>query len=262
MQEFDRARTHLTFYFALKLSHMQELPWKVFQVSHSSEVVAQLAAHEILQSNIEHPLLAELRGPLRASCESWMEGEHLMTVDKQDLQAYVAALRFVPTSERPIEGQRAKVHRHGLGKPCHTEHFQSYFLRSEEMARALDSRCMSLKDFAWFCQAAKNHKQACVALGLDGHPALQGDNHVRKRQDPMRSKVIYHADPFTLYAAEGPPLQMDAPPNDPGGARLPPPALENGEPADPADDEDVRGLSVLLNRLFLVSVVSLVPNRI
>ena len=262
MQEFDRARTHLAFYFALKLTHMQELPWKVFQVSHSSEAVAQLAAHEILQSDNEHPLLAELRGPLRESCESWIEGEPVMTVDKQDLQAYIAALRFVPTSERPIEGQHAKVHRHGLGKPCHTEHFQSYFLRSEEMARALDSRFMSIQHFAWFCQAARNHKQACVAVGLDGHPALQGNNHIRQRQDPMRSKVIYHADPFTLYAAEGPPLNMQPPPNDPGGDRQPRPALENAEPADPADDEGVGGRRVLLTVLFLVSFVSLVSDRI
>ena len=89
MQEFDRARIHLAFCFTLKVSHLQELPWKILQISHSREVVAQLAARDVLQSTCTHPLAAELRGPFRTSCEAWLEGESVMTVDRQDLQTFV-----------------------------------------------------------------------------------------------------------------------------------------------------------------------------
>ena len=208
MQEFDRARAHLVFYFTLKLSHLQEFPWKILQIAHPSEIVAQMAARDALQSTCQHPLVVELQGSLRPSCESWLEGESLMTVDKQDLQTFIGALCIVPTSERAIEGQHAKVHRHGLGKPNHTEHFQSYFVRSKEIAEGIESGNMPLEKFAWYCQAARNHHAACAAVGLSGHPSLQAEGMVRRRQDPMRSKVIYHADPFSLYAADGPPVNM------------------------------------------------------
>ena len=70
MQEFDRARTHLAFYFTLKLSHLQEMPWKILQLAHPRETVAQIAANAVLQSTCQHPLAVELRGELRDSCES------------------------------------------------------------------------------------------------------------------------------------------------------------------------------------------------
>ena len=244
-QEFDRARTHLVFYFTLKLSHLQELPWKILQIAHTSEIVAQVALRDVLQSTCEHPLAAELRGPLRASCESWLEGESLMTIDKQDLQAFVAALRMVPTSERAIEGQHAKMHRHGLGKPSHSEHYQSYFVRSQEIIEGLDNDILPLERFAWYCQAARNHHRACVAVGLSGHPSLQGEGAVRRRQDPTRSKVIYHADPFSLYAADGPPVRMKPPPGGHAQGVRPPPALDDN-PANPDHAADDRqGLSFL-----------------
>ena len=31
LQEFDHARTHPGFYFAMKVSHLQEMPWKIFK---------------------------------------------------------------------------------------------------------------------------------------------------------------------------------------------------------------------------------------
>ena len=55
MQEFDRARAHLAFYFTVKLSHLQELPWKILQLGHRNEVVAQMAANDILSSASPHP---------------------------------------------------------------------------------------------------------------------------------------------------------------------------------------------------------------
>ena len=200
VQEFDRARTHLGFLF-----YIEAQPF-------AGEVVAQLAAREDLASPCQHPVLQQLRGPLRRSCEAWLSGESLLTADKLDLQKFIASLRLVPTCERAVEGQRAKVHRYGLGRPNHTEHMQSYFVRSGEMARALEDNTLSLESFAWCCQNTRNHHQACVAVGLSGHPEIDL-RHKHKRRNPMNSRVIYHADPFSLYTAAPPDVDMNHPPD-------------------------------------------------
>ena len=234
MQEFDRARTHLSFYFTMKLSHLQEMPWKVLQVSHSSEIIAQIAARDALTSDCQHVLSEKLRGPLRQSCEQWLEGNPLFSPGNIELQKFVGSLRFVPTSERAIEGQHAKVHRHGLGRPNHTEHFQSFFVRSAEMAQAMMNEVMPLERFAWYCQAARNHHEASVAVGISGHPAL-GPAHKHRRRNTMCSQVIYHADPFTLYSAAAPDVSMRPPPQGDRNLGAPdqPAGLEDGP--DPRD---------------------------
>ena len=226
IQEFDRARAHLGFYFALKLTHLQQMPWKVLQISHSNEVIAQMAAREALASRCVHPLVQRLQGPLRASCERWLAGEPLSAEGMVRLQQFIASLRLVPTSERAVEGQHAKVHRHGLGRPNHTEHFQSYFVRSKEMARALESEELSLESFAWYCQAARNHHQACACVGLLGHPALQNRTYKHSRRDPLKASIIYHADPFSLYAAAAPDVRMK-PSADHASVEQQPPSIQD-----------------------------------
>ena len=208
IQEFDRARTHLSFYFALKLTHLQHMPWKILQMAHFNEVIAQMVAREALESTCSHPLVQKLQGPLRVMCERWLSGQSLFEPGMLELQKFIASLLIVPTSERAVEGQHAKVHRHGLGRPSHTEHFQSYFVRSCEMAQSLESGELSLESFAWYCQAARNHTEACACVGLSGHPALRDRDHKCLCRDPIKSSVIYHADPFTLYASAAPDVRM------------------------------------------------------
>ena len=219
IQEFDRARTHLSFYFALKLTHLTQMPWKILQIAHANEIIAQMAAHEALESTCAHPLVQKLQGPLRVMCERWLSGHTLFEPGMLQLQQFIASLRIVPTSERAVEGQHAKVHRHGLGRPSHTEHFQSYFVRSCEMAQSLESGRLSLESFAWYCQAARNHNEACTCVGLSGHPALQARDHKCLWRDPLKSSIIYHADPFTLYASAEPNVRMQ-PPADSSGLAL------------------------------------------
>lgn len=218
MQEFDRARAHVAFYFTVKLSHLQELPWKILQLGHRNEVVAQMAANDILSSASPHPhpFVQKLcqPGPLRQACQRWIGGESLSAGNMKELRKFVATMRFVPTSERAIEGQHAKVHRQGLGRPNHTEHFQSYFVRSNEMAQALENGDLSLESFAWYCQIARNSFEACQSVGLAGHPSLGTVPARRRHQSQLHAKVIYHADPYTLYTAAAPDVEMK-----PGGGR-------------------------------------------
>ena len=162
-------------------------------MSHANEVLAQVA-------------------------ERWLQGESLFTPDKLDLQKFIGSLRFVLTSERPVEGQHAKIHRQGLGRPNHTVHYQSYFVRAAEMARSLEDQSLSLESFGWFCQAASNHRRACASVGLSGHPSLQNAQHQRRKyRDPVNSSIVYHADPFTLYQAAPPDVDMRPPPPPAGG---------------------------------------------
>ena len=233
IQEFDRARTHLSMYFTLKLTHLQDMSHLILQISHCNEVTAQVALRKVLTSTHSHPLAQKLRGVLRQACQRWLDGEALTAPQQRPLLEVISSLRYVPTSERAIEGQRAKIHRHGQGRPNHTGHFQSYFVRSPEMARALDTGKLVLQDFAWYCQSARNHHKACVSVGLSGHPSLDpGRLHVRRHRDVRMSQVIYHADSFTLYSAETPNVHMKP---GSGGATGPGPGQPHALPDGAAD---------------------------
>ena len=191
LQEFDAARAHLSFYFVVKLSHLNQFPWKILQLSHADELVAQTALRSALASDHPHPRLQTLRGPLRQQCLAWLTGADIFSDELVDLCTFVGEMRFIPTSERPIEGQHAKTHKQGLGRPNHSEHYQSYHLRAPELARDLEALPENLKRFAAFAQCARNHRCACRAVGLLNHPAITQRAHAPKslKRDPLLSQV-------------------------------------------------------------------------
>ena len=166
LQEFDAARAHLSFYFVVKLSHLNQFPWKILQLSHADELVAQTALRSALASDHPHHRLQTLRGPLRQQCLAWLTGADIFSDELVDLCTFVGEMRFIPTRERPIEGQHAKTHKQGFGRPNHSEHYQSYHLRAPELARDMEALPENLKRFAAFAQCARNHRCACRAVGF------------------------------------------------------------------------------------------------
>ena len=146
---------------------------------------------------IIHPqrvkLRQRLRGELRPQCEQWLgsEGsEALFQPALKELVRLVSALRFIPTSERPIEAQHAKTHKRGLGHHHHSEAYMSQYLRKAEVVDMLEKRPESLKNLAFFCTVGRNATRSRAALGLSHHQSiLAATSEKRMDRGPSYSKV-------------------------------------------------------------------------
>ena len=67
-----------------------------------------------------------------------------------------------------------------------------------------------MHEFAFCAKLVRNTRQAELALGLSLHPS-RTNRRVRPKRidsDTLVRKVIYHADPHTLYTLEPPELAM------------------------------------------------------
>jgi len=135
----------------------------------------------------------------------------------------LVSLRFTYCNERPGEGQHAKTHRRGLGKPNRTEQYQSLNLRLPEMEAGMLRDARLFDHMALLCGRLRNPLVVSSALGLKLHPqlAVRSDGSTQMwAYNTLHAQVVYHADAFTLYSA--PPPVVDAPPP-PGPPARPPP---------------------------------------
>lgn len=269
LEDFDSARAHLQFYFVLKLSHVEQWPWKILRLSHADETLAQQTLQEALVCGHAHSLLDQLRGPLEPICRRWLAGESLSDPGLEALGQVVASLRFIPTNARSIEGQHAKTHKLGLGRPNHSHAFQSYGLRIGELTQELEQNPEFIRTFAQYVQLTRNTHRACQVVGLLDHPSLHiPGRQVVRRRDPLMALVIYHADPWTLYASAPPVVNLRPPPGRGGRPNLqleadiigPPVGDLDHPPLDRGwslDDLPSRHIGAEANGLVIVPVVKL-----
>ena len=250
LDEFNAGRSHLCFYLAMKLSALEEWPWKVCVLAHTDEDVARQVLGEALASDCGHARLQTLKGELRPLCARWAAGESLHSPGMAALCTFVAELCFVPVNERPAEALHRQTKLHGRNRPRHTVGFMSLKQRMPELKQLLTSRPAVLHDLASLCHMVRNNDRCVSTLGLHLHPSVQ---QVRGRRnafrDPLLAQIVYHADPGTLYALPVPELPMD--PGEGGDARGGgedgddgpgnPPEREEECPADDSrGDEDSR----------------------
>lgn len=209
MDEFTAATGHMAFYTVLKLTHMSEPPWLLFQLAHHDQLLAHAACERLLESPTQHPRHRRLlQEPLRSQARLWLEGTDLMDESVAELCIFIAELRLVSTNDRPIEAQHAKTHRRGLSRPMHTTKYQSYGLRIAELERQVRARPSTISDFAALASMARNCVEAVLCVGLESHPVVQASTARRKDRDPALADVIYHADAWSLYTATPPPVDF------------------------------------------------------
>ena len=145
----------------------------------------------------------------------FIEGFDLWDDRLVGLAEIVGSLRFIPTSERPVEGQHAKIHRRGQGRFNHTEQYMSYFVRSPEMIRHLEGNPDEVLFLGRLAGMMPNAYRAVESLGLATHPSVTEErsdgsncNAHRMTRHPTYAKVIYHSDQKSLFAG-APPIEMD-----------------------------------------------------
>jgi len=171
-----------------------------------ADLVVVMRSWQIGKSFVRAHLRRRLRGELRQECERFAAGADWSDGQLQGLAIVAGALRLVPTSERPIEAQHAKTHKRGLGKHHHTEAFMSFGLRVPELVAAMEKDPAVMREMAYISQVLPNARDACTAVGMRLHPSVLS-SATNKIRHPMFSKVIYHADSYSLYHAAPPDVQ-------------------------------------------------------
>ena len=214
LQEFSAGRSHLCFYLALKLSAMEQFPWRLCALAHKDTQVAHRALREALACNSNHPKLQAVQGPLRPLAERWLAGESLQAVGMFPLASLVSELCFIPLSERPVEGLHRQTKLTGRSRPSHSVPLMSLMQRMPEIQAKIAAQPRFVHDLAGLCHQLRNNQLCVSSLCLQAHPSIASVQGSRNKfRHPLLARIIYHADPFTLYAA-APPVLPNAPDDD------------------------------------------------
>ena len=215
LTEFDSGRSHLILYLVLKLSHVADDPWCLFQLGCSNKDMVDAALDKLLRSRHPHPKVRLLqRQPLRAQAEKWLASPQaaIFDPDMLELCVFVAELKFASLSERPVEAVHSGVHRRGLPARRHSVAFQSFHMRFPELREDVQLQGKLLMELPKLWRHVKNFKQCSSSLGLGMHPTLAREYRLNRwDRAPVHSKVIYHADGYTLYRSPEPLVEVDGP---------------------------------------------------
>ena len=71
-----------------------------------------------------------------------------------------------------------------------------------EIKQLLQDRPTLVHDLSSLCHELRNNKLCVAALGLHSHPSVESVQTRRNSfRHPLLARIIYHADPHTLYVA-------------------------------------------------------------
>eukprot|EP00971_Amphidinium_carterae_P325991 6456587-Amphidinium_carterae.2 len=204
LDAFSKARAHLLCYLTLKLAHWATAPWMLYQTVQTNENLAREACSKLLRIRSSHPAVCRLQmEPLLSQALQWLREPEISILDSKDLHdlsLYLARFKFAFVAERKVEGQHRLVKMRGIGAPCHSCPYVSFGLRKHEVHDSLSKQPAWISELADLLYSTRTAKKALHCLGLEKHPSLH--NCVPSPTASTIVKVIYHADPTTLY---GPP---------------------------------------------------------
>ena len=207
--DFERGRGHLTFQLTLKLSCFLQPPLALLGLGHHDPANPN-SPREVMQrclaSECRHPQIVQLsEGSLREEADLFIQGEDLSLLE--NLELFVASFRFAWGTERKVEGGHAQVHMYAAGRRNRTEATDSLALRLAEIKKVLTSE--DTTSFIKCIQVARNPQKLIAQLGLSRHPACALAKH---GWDRIYRKVVYHADPYSLYNRQQPALYVSKEP--------------------------------------------------
>ena len=107
---------------------------------------------------------------------------------------------------------RSRLWVSGLASPFHDEGCPWTLVRSPLLEKQLDENPDFLSELAGFADIARTPAKALQVLGLRYHPSAARINGYR---DPLHMKIIYHADPLTIFQAAPSFSDIDGPPAPP-----------------------------------------------
>lgn len=194
---FERGRIHLMFNFTLKLCGYMEPPCLLFGVAHHDLVVARRIAKVCLGSSSTHPQMSRFQAtPLREEVNEFIDGTDFRELPV--LHAFMAEMRFGHASERLVEGGHARVNLLAGRSRNRSEAYDSLLLRMPEIKRKLKRDPQFLTSLLTCLASARSPRSLTDRLNLGNHPSL---DLATDSWDPIFRKVIFRADPHSLYRA-------------------------------------------------------------
>ena len=197
MQDYDRAKIHITSVLTLKMSHWNEAPFFIFGIGHYDKSKALACYRRAMGHSPSHPLIAELQSERfardRALYEE-LEGHLPLTVDPSDaphIRGFIGKVRVTPTDERAVEGTHAIVHKETRKSPNHTGALISLANRFPYVDREMLGTPESFKQFADTFASIGSARQAVELLGLGSHPS---SINARDKRSKQHWRVIYRQD--------------------------------------------------------------------
>ena len=226
LREYEAGKSHLRFYFAVKLHYFQQPPWCVFALCSTNPAVCQAADDKIAQSDCQHPLLLSLqKEPIRSQLGLWRRNGYTFAgVEAPELKVYLAKLAFCPCNTRYVEGEHARIKRLTQKAPRHSDAYISLKRRLPEMTAALAKDPSLLQVLAEKMQLACNGKKAVHSLGLAGHITLSALPDLIRVPERVYISVIYRADAHSKFIMQPPAITLQ--PSQPQSLLVGPPAMD------------------------------------
>ena len=224
--EFEKGRIHIFFGLTLKLGCFLVPPLRIGAATHHHREASVAAIRICLDAEPNHYRLRQLQSePVLSEALAYIQGEELQNLPM--LQMYIAELRFAFSAERYVEGGHAVVYKHGGHARNRCESYDSLHLRVCEIERCMDSDPNFLIELADILLEARSPEKLTAMLGLGSHPSARLS---KSGWDPIWRKIVYRADPFSMYKAPRPQVDIQHPPAPP----RPPDAAPPPEPAPDA----------------------------
>lgn len=216
LDEFARARAHLSLCFQLRLSFWVRLPWICFGLAYPVAQTARECAGRALalfaaspDNERHHPLTLRLCSPgtvCHAQMRLFASGQaELRALPSLELEA--AKLRFASVSERWVESRHALTQRYVAAGPHIAATHIAYDGIQKPLRHILEHRFAELSELATCCERVRNPMSCLRTMGLLHHLAvvrLVESNpwwKLSRKHHPAIVEILYHVDAFSLHAA-------------------------------------------------------------
>ena len=211
--DFENGRVLILLQLALKMSHWQAYPWKVYGAACCDVMQSPEILGAALASTCSHPQVEMLREEsMQDALQSFMDnpGALFQSPDPQYLKClrrWFAAVRTISVVERRVEGKHATSKKGVTRAPHHSCPYVSLLHRIGEIKAFLQGP-HGLKDLAREVQRVRSGLTAVKLLNLDMHPECEKATHYR---DAVYARVIYHADAYVKYCMAQPSVPVHKP---------------------------------------------------
>ena len=225
LEDFEAGRQHLMFSLVMQTACWTHLPHRLVSLGHFDEGVARAEAGACLriwasfteaEKEAAHGVTKALLLPgseLSTQFREFIRGTSLQALPK--LELFSAKLRFIPLSEKPIEGRRAIIHK-VLKKASNAGPvFLSMAERMPLLVNLSKTNPNLIQDLAQDAESLYHPLQASITMGVSNHPSLApivasvsqerpnfqscmlwGSTHKHSKDV---KKVVYHVDMHSQF---------------------------------------------------------------
>lgn len=237
LEDFEAARQHLTFSLIMQTACWTHLPHRLCCLGHFDESVARAEAANCLrlwasfskqEQTSAHAWTKALLKPgsqLSQQLREFIRGAALK--DLPELECVAAKFKFIPLSEKAIEGRHAVLHK-TLKKASNAGPvFLSMAERMPLLVHLSKTKPSLIQDLAQFAEDLYHPLKASITMGVSGHPDLAplvaGVVQERSGIDSCMlwgstqkhakevKRVVYHVDSTALFMNLSGVVSMDDP---------------------------------------------------